>query len=204
MPRLNLLEETRFEKLPITVYADKFAASTAVAKRIADIITAKAAKGEMAVLGLATGVTPIAVYDELVRLHKEEQLSFKNVITFNLDEYYPMDAAAVQSYNVFMHQHLFTHVDINQHNVHIPNGSLGLDDIAGFCLAYEQKISALGGLVISGSMSRVPHQTLVRVWFRWMSLHVMMLPMILAEKPMSHQRPSPWELAPYLKHAKLF
>jgi len=146
MPRLNLLEETRFEKLPVTVYADKFAASTSVAKRIADIITAKAAKGEMAVLGLATGVTPIAVYDELIRLHKEEQLSFKNVITFNLDEYYPMDAAAAQSYNVFMHQHLFSHVDIDQHNVHIHNGSLGLDDIAGFCLAYEQKISALGGL----------------------------------------------------------
>jgi glucosamine-6-phosphate deaminase len=146
MPRLNLLEETRFEKLPVTVYADKFTASKAVAKRIADIITAKAAKGEKAVLGLATGVTPIAVYDELVRLHKEEHLSFKNVITFNLDEYYPMDARALQSYNVFMHQHLFSHVDIEKQNVHIPDGSLALDDIAAFCLAYEQKISALGGL----------------------------------------------------------
>jgi len=148
MPRLNLLEETRFEKLPVTVYPDKLTASKTVAKRIAHVITQKAAKGENAVLGLATGVTPIAVYNELVRMHKEEGLSFKNVITFNLDEYYPMVPNAVQSYNAFMKEHLFGHVDIDPDNVNIPDGTLKQEDIHAFCLAYEQKISALGGLDI--------------------------------------------------------
>ena len=148
MPRLNLLEETRFEKLPVTVYPDKLTASKTVAKRIAEVIKSKAAKGENAVLGLATGVTPIAVYKELVCLHQEEGLSFKNVITFNLDEYYPMAPTAVQSYNAFMKEHLFGHVDIDLKNVNIPDGTLKQEDIAAFCLAYEQKISALGGLDI--------------------------------------------------------
>jgi glucosamine-6-phosphate deaminase len=146
MARLNLLEETRFEKLPVTVYPDRLTASKKVARRIADIIINKASKSSNAVLGLATGVTPIAVYDELVRLHKEEGLSFKNVITFNLDEYYPMDPTAIQSYNAFMKAHLFDHVDIDMNNVHIPNGKLSAEEVADFCLAYEQKISALGGL----------------------------------------------------------
>jgi glucosamine-6-phosphate deaminase len=146
MPRLNLLEETRFEKIPVTIYPDKLTASKIIAKRIADIIVKKVAKGENAILGLATGVTPVAVYGELVRLHKEEGLSFKNVTTFNLDEYYPMTPSAAQSYNAFMKEHLFGHVDIDVKNVNIPNGTLKHEDIASFCLAYEQKISALGGL----------------------------------------------------------
>ena len=112
MARLNLLEETRYEKLPVTVYPSQAEASVAVANRIADLIRLKDAKGESTVLGLATGVTPIAVYAELVRQHREEGLSFKNVITFNLDEYYPMKPAAAQSYVTFMNQHLFSHIDI--------------------------------------------------------------------------------------------
>lgn len=90
MARLNLLEETRFEKLPVKVYKDEHTASKKVAKRIADLIRRKQDKHENAVLGLATGATPVEVYEELIRMHKEEELSFKNVITFNLDEYYPM------------------------------------------------------------------------------------------------------------------
>ena len=85
MARLNLLEETRYEKLPVTVYSSQAAASLAVAARIAKLIKSKEAKGEKTVLGLATGVTPIGVYAELVRQHKHEGLSFKNVITFNLE-----------------------------------------------------------------------------------------------------------------------
>jgi len=146
MPRLNLLEETRFEKLPVKVYSDMLTASKAVAQRIAGIIKQKAQKGENVILGLATGVTPIAVYNELVRMHREEGLSFKNVVTFNLDEYYPMIPEAPQSYKVFMYKHLFSHVDIDPKNVHIPDGALKQDDIAVFCLAYEQKITAYGGL----------------------------------------------------------
>ncbi|WP_183559910.1 glucosamine-6-phosphate deaminase [Mucilaginibacter sp. SP1R1] len=146
MQRLNLLEETRFEKLPVTVYSDMLAASQIVAQRIAGVIKQKAQKGEKAMLGLATGATPIAVYRELVRLHKEEGLSFKNVVTFNLDEYYPMAPTAIQSYRVFMNKHLFDHVDIDPQNVHIPDGALNQEDIAAFCLAYEKKITAYGGL----------------------------------------------------------
>ncbi len=97
-------------------------------------------------MGLATGVTPIAVYAELVRLHKEEGLSFKDVITFNLDEYYPMQPDAAQSYVTFMYENLFSHIDIDKANVHIPDGTLVQEDVATFCLEYEKKITKLGGL----------------------------------------------------------
>jgi glucosamine-6-phosphate deaminase len=146
MARLNLLEETRYERLPVTVYPDQRTASAAVAGRIAALIRRKDEKGEKTVLGLATGVTPIGVYAELVRLHREEGLSFKNVITFNLDEYYPMQPTAVQSYVTFMYENLFSHIDIESANVHIPDGTLAIEDIASFCLEYEKKITALGGL----------------------------------------------------------
>ncbi len=146
MARLNLLEETRFEKLPVSVFESSSAASISVANRIAKLIRAKQEKGEPAILGLATGATPIKVYAELVRLHKEEGLSFKNVITFNLDEYYPMQPDAVQSYVTFMNRHLFEQVDIDQANVHIPDGTLKQEDIQAYCLRYEKKITDLGGL----------------------------------------------------------
>lgn len=146
MARLNLLEETRFEKLPVSVYDDEHVASKKVAHRISDIIKSKQRRGENAVLGLATGATPVEVYEELVRLHNEEGLSFKNVITFNLDEYYPMQPDAQQSYVRFMDENLFNHIDIRRDNIHIPDGTLDKDDIAEYCLAYEQKITAVGGL----------------------------------------------------------
>ena len=146
MKRLNLLEETRFEKVPVRIYTDQNVASTAVAKKIAGLIKKKKLNGENAILGLATGATPIKVYAELVRLHKEEGLSFSNVITFNLDEYYPMQPDAEQSYVKFMNLHLFSHVDIKSENINIPDGTIPKGDIASFCLAYEKKISDLGGL----------------------------------------------------------
>ena len=146
MARLNLLEETRFEKLPVTVYPNRSSASIEVAKRIATIITSKQHRGEAAVLGLATGDTPVNVYQELVRMHKEEDLSFANVITFNLDEYYPMQPDARQSYVRFMNENLFNHINIDRANIHIPDGTIAQKDIASFCLDYERKIEALGGL----------------------------------------------------------
>ncbi|WP_316802269.1 glucosamine-6-phosphate deaminase [Pedobacter nototheniae] len=148
MARLNLLEETRFEKLPVSVFENPKIASVNVAHRIANLIKTKQANNTPAVLGLATGVTPIAVYAELVRLHKEEGLSFKNVITFNLDEYYPMQPNAAQSYVTFMNENLFDHIDIDKNNVHIPDGTLALEEIPAFCLNYEKKIGDLGGLDI--------------------------------------------------------
>jgi glucosamine-6-phosphate deaminase len=146
MARLNLLEETRYEKLPVTVYDNQRTASLAVAGRIAALIRKKQAAGEPTVLGLATGVTPIQVYAELIRLHKEEELSFKGVITFNLDEYYPMKPDAAQSYVTFMNENLFDHIDIDKTLVHIPDGTLPQDEVAAFCLEYERQIEELGGL----------------------------------------------------------
>ncbi|HEX8609595.1 MAG TPA: 6-phosphogluconolactonase, partial [Pedobacter sp.] len=146
MARLNLLEETRYEKLPVSVYADQRTASLAVAGRIAQLIRSKQAQGKPTVLGLATGVTPIQVYAELIRLHREEGLSFEGVITFNLDEYYPMRPDAVQSYVTFMNENLFDHIDIDKSKVHIPDGTLPLEEVAAFCLDYERQIEELGGL----------------------------------------------------------
>ncbi|QJD97673.1 glucosamine-6-phosphate deaminase [Mucilaginibacter robiniae] len=146
MARLNLLEETRYEKLPVNVYPTQKEAVKHVAHRIAGLIRSKQEVGGQTVLGLATGVTPIGVYQELVRLHKEEGLSFKNVITFNLDEYYPMQPDAAQSYVTFMNENLFNHIDIDQSKVHIPNGTLDKDAVAAFCMDYERKIEDLGGL----------------------------------------------------------
>jgi glucosamine-6-phosphate deaminase len=146
MARLNLLEETRFEKLAVTVYPDQQIAAIKVAKRIAKLIQTKQSNNEQAILGLATGVTPIKVYAELVRMHKKEGLSFENVVTFNLDEYYPMRPTAAQSYVTFMNENLFNHIDIDKKNIHIPDGTLKQSDVAKFCLDYEQKITDLGGL----------------------------------------------------------
>jgi glucosamine-6-phosphate deaminase len=146
MARLNLLEETRYEKLPVTIYDHAAMASIAVARRIANLIKSKQANNEHTVLGLATGVTPVKVYTELVRMHREEGLSFKDVITFNLDEYYPMQPNAEQSYVTFMQENLFNHIDIDPANIHIPNGTLPQEEIAAFCLSYEKKITELGGI----------------------------------------------------------
>ena len=146
MARLNLLEETRFEKVPVSVYDNAHIASLKVANRIANLIKRKQDRGEMAVLGLATGATPVQVYEELVRRHKEDGLSFQNVITFNLDEYYPMNPESRQSYVTFMKENLFDHIDIKKENIHIPDGTLEKEEIADFCIAYENQIEALGGL----------------------------------------------------------
>src|SRR3954468_10298884 len=117
------------EKIPVTVYPNSAAASKSVAAEIADTIRAKASRGETCVLGLATGSTPTGVYDELIRLHRQEGLSFKNVLTFNLDEYYPMKPEELQSYNRFMREHLFDHIDIEQRNVHIPDGTVAQEKV---------------------------------------------------------------------------
>src|SRR5215216_5263796 len=106
------------EKIPVNLYPDSDEASRAIAAEIAELIRSKNARGETAVLGLATGSTPTAVYDELIRLHRDEALSFKNVISFNLDEYYPMQPDEVQSYRRFMREHLFDFIDIDPANAH--------------------------------------------------------------------------------------
>lgn len=148
---LSLSEKTynpehRFEKMTTVVFEQSHEGSLAVAKEIADLIRAKKKQGKKCVLGLATGSSPVTVYAELVRMHKKEGLSFKNVITFNLDEYFPMDPKALQSYVRFMNEHLFDHIDIDRKNVHIPDGTIAKEDVIAFCRDYEKKILAVGGV----------------------------------------------------------
>ena len=118
----------------------------AVAQEIAELIKAKIQQGKPCVLGLATGSSPTTVYAELVRMHKEENLSFKDVHCFNLDEYYPMEPEAFQSYVRFMREHLFDHIDIPKEQINIPDGTLAKHDVAEYCQNYEQEIHDLGGL----------------------------------------------------------
>lgn len=135
-----------FEKIDVKICNNAKEGSLWVAAQVAGLIREKQAKGEKCVLGLATGSTPIAMYAELVRMHKAGELSFKNVISFNLDEYYPIDKDAYQSYWSFMHRHLFNHVDIDPANIHLPNGNAPKEEMRKFCTAYEQAIADAGGL----------------------------------------------------------
>jgi glucosamine-6-phosphate deaminase len=135
-----------FEKIPVQIYKNSTEGSNAVAAQIAALIKEKQAKKLPCVLGMATGTTPILLYKELVRLHKEEGLSFKNVVTINLDEYYPIEKSAYQSYWSFMHRHLFDLVDIDPKNIHLPNGEWTKENLKESCIAYEQTIEKIGGI----------------------------------------------------------
>lgn len=135
-----------FERVPCRIFRHAGEASRAVAAEIATLIRGCGAEGRQCVLGLATGSTPTGVYSELVRMHQREGLSFRNVITFNLDEYYPMQPDELQSYVRFMGEHLFEHVDIQRHNVHIPNGAVDEANVHDHCRRYEQAIADAGGI----------------------------------------------------------
>ncbi|SET02871.1 glucosamine-6-phosphate deaminase [Hymenobacter actinosclerus] len=132
--------------VPVRIFPDSEAASVQVARELATFIRERAAQGRSAVLGLATGSSPTRVYEELVRLHRQEGLSFRNVISFNLDEYYPMAPDSLQSYVRFMHEYLFDHVDIAPGNIHIPDGTIAADQVADFGRHYEEQIRAAGGI----------------------------------------------------------
>lgn len=139
-------QSKKYEKIRTSIYEDSINASRAVAKIVAELIKDKAAKGEYAVLGLATGSTPTKLYDTLVEMHQKEGLSFKNVITFNLDEYYPMPKDSLQSYYRFMHEHLFNYIDIDPKNIHIPDGTLSDEHVGSFGKLYEEMIERAGGI----------------------------------------------------------
>ncbi|MDX2304097.1 MAG: glucosamine-6-phosphate deaminase [Microscillaceae bacterium] len=139
-------EETRFERLHTVILDSSVKASRAVAEEIAALIRTRKQENKSCVLGLATGSTPIRVYQELIKMHQEEGLSFKNVITFNLDEYYPITPDNIQSYVRFMKENLLDHVDIPLENIHIPDGTIDKKDIHQYCLDYEQKIKDFGGI----------------------------------------------------------
>src|SRR5688572_29558821 len=134
------------EKIRTVVVDDHEELALRVAERIATLIKERAAQGKRTVLGLATGSTPIGVYRELVRRHKEEALSFRHVVTFNLDEYYPMPKDSIHSYHRFMWENLFSHVDIDPANVHIPDGTVSRDRVEHYGDDYERHIVEAGGI----------------------------------------------------------
>jgi len=134
------------ERIRTIVVDDHDELGRLVARRIADLIQSRNAAGKPTVLGLATGSTPLGVYRELIRMHREENLSFSGVVTFNLDEYYPMDPGSIHSYHRFMWENLFAEIDIHPDNVHIPSGDVPRDCIAEECERYEQTIRAAGGI----------------------------------------------------------
>jgi glucosamine-6-phosphate deaminase len=117
-----------------------------VAKRIADVIMERRAAGKAPVLGLATGSTPIGVYRELIRMHREEGLDFSDVVTFNLDEYYPMRPDSIHSYNRYMWENLFDHINVRPENVHIPNGAVSREMLNAETEGYERSIREAGGI----------------------------------------------------------
>ena len=141
---INLIDA--FERVPVKIFPDLKKGSLYAAEEVAKLIREKQSKKENCVLGLATGSTPKTLYAELVRMHKEENLSFKNVVCFNLDEYYPIDNDAWQSYNSYMHRLLFDHIDIDRKNIHIPNGELPKESVKKHCSEYEKMIEEAGGI----------------------------------------------------------
>jgi glucosamine-6-phosphate deaminase len=140
------LPRSHFEHAPVAVFADRSTAAKAVAAEIAALIRVRAEERRPVVLGLATGSTPVPLYAELVRLHREERLSFAHVTTFNLDEYYGLQPNHPQSYRQFMQSQLFDHVDILPANTHVPRGTVPLSEVEAHCARYEEAIRAAGGI----------------------------------------------------------
>ena len=153
-PRLNEEEEniSTYEKsifqerINLEIYKNSENGSKIAANEIAELIRKKQNIGKNCILGLATGSSPISVYKELIRIHKNEGLSFKNVITFNLDEYVPMDLKSKHSYHFFMYENLFNHIDIKKQNIYIPKGDLEIKKIQDHCMDFEKKIKDYGGI----------------------------------------------------------
>ncbi len=144
MTKIDLTDS--LEKIPVKIFASSSDGSLYVAQQIANLIKQKQQEGSNCVIGLATGSSPKTLYAHLVKMHKEDGLSFKNVITFNLDQYYPMDKDALQSYHYFMRKNLFEHTDINPQNYHLPDGMITKENVKEHCLSYEQQIEEAGGL----------------------------------------------------------
>lgn len=141
-------EQKKFERINTIIHENSQEASYYVAQEIISLVSQRQKEGKKMVLGLATGSTPIKVYDYLVQAHKEQGVSFSNVISFNLDEYFPMEAESIHSYVRFMREHLFDHLDIPTHQINIPDGQQNKESVRAYCQNYEQKIIDAGGIDI--------------------------------------------------------
>jgi glucosamine-6-phosphate deaminase len=145
MSSLHYLPHTRTKTVKFPTAA---AAAKHVAQEIDKLVRARNAAGKPTVLGLATGSTPVGLYRELIRLHRDEGLDFSRVVTFNLDEYYPMPRESQHSYFRWMHETLFSHVNIKWENIHIPDGTLRPEEVDAACAEYDERIKAAGGIDI--------------------------------------------------------
>ena len=139
---------TRFERIHTVIFDNKENAELLIAKEIIKLIQKNNKKNKKTVLGLATGSSPKGVYKNLIELHTKEKVSFKKVVTFNLDEYYGISKDHKESYHQFMDENLFNHIDIDRNNIHIPDGNLNKKLIDNFCKDYEKKIKSSGGIDI--------------------------------------------------------
>ncbi len=127
-------------------FASLEAASRHLAEEICNLIRERREAGRGTVLGLATGATPLPLYVELIRRHRDEGFSFADVTTFNLDEYLGLPANHPASFRTFMRHNLFEHLDIPPEQVHLPDGTLSDDALTEHCLAYEEAIREAGGI----------------------------------------------------------
>ncbi|WP_309399804.1 glucosamine-6-phosphate deaminase [Cerasicoccus maritimus] len=148
MSHASISDYTQAERISTTIYADADEACAHVAKAIGCLIRERNAAGKPTVLGLATGSTPVRLYRELIRMHREDRLSFLNVITFNLDEYYGLPGDHPESYRRFMQDQLFDHVDLKPENTHVPDGLVAREEVYASCQAYEEAIREAGGIDI--------------------------------------------------------
>lgn len=136
----------KFEKVYTNIFASESSGSMYVAREIENCIRKKQKFGELCILGITTGKSPVGVFRALVEIHKKENLSFRNVVVFSLDEFFPISPKEQQSRNWLIHESLLDHVDILPENIHIPDSTLPLDKVAAFCRDYEAKIEEYGGL----------------------------------------------------------
>lgn len=136
----------KFEKVYTNIFTSESSGSMYVAREIENCIREKQKFGELCILGITTGKSPVGVFRALVEIHKKENLSFRNVVVFSLDEFFPISPKEQQSHNWLIHESLLDHVDILPENIHIPDSTLPLDKVAAFCRDYEAKIEEYGGL----------------------------------------------------------
>ncbi len=142
----RFLRHHRDTAIPYRIFPEAANASEAAALEIATLVRSRAAEGRTCVLGLATGSTVVNVYSALVRMHREQGLSFANVIVFVLDEFLPMQPECLQSHVRFMYEHLFDHIDVPREQIHIPDGTIPQEEVADYCLRFENQIGELDGI----------------------------------------------------------
>src|SRR5688500_1024 len=147
-PQMQSARRVAGTNIPCYVFDSNQEIARHVAQKIASLIRERNSFGQHAVLGLPTGSTPVGVYRELVRMHRDEGLDFSRVVTFNLDEYYGVSADRLQSYHRWMQENFFKHVNIPAQNIHIPDGTVPSEEVDEHCRRYESEIQRAGGIDI--------------------------------------------------------